>query len=179
MDKNEFDAVFDKIVMEPLVELGFRKSGKSIYSLDEEANVSLIRLGGRNAWPGGVSHVLCFRHTFLPNLDMKVPESFESQAFSYPIKIDPDNIDIFLNKKEKYQPQNLRYEQGRYDYQDKPDHQIFTELNRLKNDIISFWEWSKSISPVYLKNEILSNGEAAWIEKLWLQAYESKIVIKH
>ncbi|KZM45961.1 hypothetical protein OA92_01875 [Marinomonas sp. SBI22] len=177
MDKNGFDAVFDKIVVESLVGLGFIKSGKSIYFLDEEINVSLIRLGGRNAWPGGISHVLCFRHTFLPNLDMKVPGSFESQAFSYPIKIDPDSVGTFLNKEDKYYPQNLRYEKGRYDYQDKPDHQIFSELKKLKNDIISFWEWSKSITPVYLKDEILSNGEAAWIEKFWLQAYESKLVI--
>ncbi len=47
MTKDEFDSLFVALVEEPLVKLGSRAKGKSVYDDNGVTNVSLIRLGGR------------------------------------------------------------------------------------------------------------------------------------
>jgi len=46
-DQEEFERLFDAKVGEPLSQLGFQRSGKSLYADANLASVSLIRLGGR------------------------------------------------------------------------------------------------------------------------------------
>jgi hypothetical protein len=72
MDKVEFDSLFKSLVIDELKKVGFTTKGKSVYYDDGKFNVSLIRLGGRMSRKGAISHLLCCRHSFLPNLYAKI-----------------------------------------------------------------------------------------------------------
>ncbi|MER2495357.1 hypothetical protein ABS858_04580 [Vibrio neptunius] len=177
MEKREFEEQFDNVVLRPLLELGFKCKNKSIYYIDDEINISLIRLGGKMATPGGISHVLCFRHTYLPNLSGEVPDDFENDVFSYPLKLKPSEIRGIWGVKATYEPKNLSYDFERIEFKSKSRAILLKDLERLKKDILAFLKWAKSSNASKLPQQIRQNGEQAWIEGLWLRVYESKIAI--
>ena len=169
MEKLEFDELFKKIVVEPLTEKGFKTSGKSVYFLDDAINVSLIRLGGRKAMSGSIAHILCFRHSYLPNLKEQIPEKFESEVFSYPLKLSPRAALGHIT----YQPKNLNYDHSILKYEDKTEESVIKELETLKECVLALLKWANSCDPIEFAEKIKDKGSNAWIERIWLEAYET------
>lgn len=128
MEKQEFEEQFDNVVLRPLLELGFKCKNRSIYYIDDEVNISLIRLGGRMAKPYAITHVLCFRHTYLPSLSGEVPKGFENEVFSYPLKLKPSKVRSFYGVKIKYEPKNLNYDVERIEFKTKAQTVLLKEL---------------------------------------------------
>ncbi len=75
MTKDDFTLLFHSVLFTPAERLGYRFVRKSqTLAFDAgELSVLLVRLGGRMAIPGAISHVLCARHRFLRELlDMQL-----------------------------------------------------------------------------------------------------------
>ncbi len=174
MTKDEFDSLFIALIVEPLGKLSFRAKGKSVYYDDGVTNVSLIRLGGRMSAPGSIAHILCFRHSMLPDLEGEAARSFISEIFAYPFKFQPSEL---LNTKPAtwaYTPQNLRFDYERYSFQEKPTANVSAYLRAIAGLVGSdFLTWAKALSPSDAALQIRRRGEAGWCEELWLKAYGS------
>lgn len=171
MKKEEFEALFDDIVKKSLLEMGFKEHGKSLYLISGENMISLIRLGGRMSSAGCISHVLCFRHTFLPNTDEKIPVGFESGVSSYPLKLKPTQVKGIFGRKIRYKSKNLSYEKEQFCFENEDRKVVFKYLNKILSGIITLVDWASHNHPEILEKEIKKYGEDAWIEKLWLDAY--------
>jgi hypothetical protein len=171
MDKQSFDLKFESIVVRPLVELGFNESGKSLYMVDGQNAFSLIRLGGRMAKSGGISHILCFRHSFLPNLEEVVPSGFEREVFSYPIKLRPLKVKGILGAKIKYVSSNLNFDYETYEYESKSNIEVEKYLRTVFEATKILIGWAKRNPVSTLAKQIEKNNTGAWIEKEWMAAY--------
>ncbi len=170
MEKSQFDELFDTEVVQ---KSEFQSSGKSIYYKNETHTVSLIRLGGRMSVLGGVSHLLCCRHSFLRNLDEKIPDKFEAEVFAYPIKVKPSNVKKgFFGVSLNYEPQNLNHDYETFIYADKSDEEVREYLAKILNSltVVKYWFINQPYSK--LASQISTNGTNAWIEKLWIEDYE-------
>ncbi|WDP90233.1 MAG: hypothetical protein HUN04_11210 [Desulfobacter sp.] len=171
MEKEQFEELFKDIIIKPLQSIGFKTAGKSIFYDDGNVNVSLIRLGGRMSTLGSISHMLCFRHSYLPNLNEKIPTKFEPEVFSYPFKFKPSFITTAKPKKWIYKCQNLNYDYERYDFSNVSDNKANTYLTEICDAIVNFLKWAKKIEPKAIVSQIKQNGEMAWIERAWMDAY--------
>ena len=174
VNKKRFEEMFDELVASPLEQMGFLRSGKSIYLVQDEIAISLIRLGGRMAIAGAISQVLCFRHSFLPNLDEEVNAGFEREVFAYPIKLKPLTLRTIFGGNIKYRPNNLNYETETFEFQNKTESQITNYLIEISRSVKALFSWANLITPEHLAAQINKHGESAWIEKLWLESYESR-----
>jgi len=127
MTKEEFERLFDAKVGEPLSQLGFRRSGKSLYADANLASVALIRLGGRMARPGTISYVVCCRMSFMRDRTERVPEGFVPDPFDYPFKLLPTKLSANL----RYVPQNLRYDRELLEFQARRNSLVQQGLEKL------------------------------------------------
>lgn len=174
MDKQRFEEMFDELVAKPLEQIGFVRSGKSIYLVQNDIAVSLIRLGGRVAIPGAISQVLCFRHSFLPNLYEEANPGFEREVFSYPIKLKPMAVRATFGSNIKYRSSNLRYEKEIFEFANKTERQVSSYLAKVLKSVQALLKWAKVVTPELLADEIRRCGESAWIEKVWLESYAAR-----
>jgi len=171
MDKESFEIQFNKIIADPLINIGFQKSGKSLYIVEGNIAVSLIRLGGRFSISDGISHILCFRHSFLPNMNGKIPDGYEKEVFSYPIKLKPSKVKGIFGTTIKYNSNNLRYNQEKFNYKNMSQEQTIKYLKKVFEAVVILLNWGRSSPHIELEKQIKSSGESAWIEKIWLSAY--------
>jgi hypothetical protein len=176
MNKESFEQKFKKIVVDPLIEIGFKHTGETLYFVEGDIAISLIRFGGRMSLPGGISHILCFRHSFLPNVEEKIPVGYEENVFSYPIKLKPSCIKSQFGAEIKYYPSNLNYDYEHYSFQDKSEQEVVVYLKTVFNSVLLLLDWSKKRPFSYLQKQIKKNGESAWVESLWLNAYSEHTI---
>jgi|GEM_PF-2671653 len=176
MDKQSFDSKFKNIITSPLFELGFQESGNSLFMADAQNALSLIRLGGKMASSGGIAHVLCFRHSFLPNLDEAIPVGFEKEVFSYPIKLRPQKVKGILGTKINYVSSNLNFDYEKFEFENKTDIEVDKYLRTVLEATKILIAWAENNPPSVLAKQIEKNGESAWIEKMWLAAYAEQAV---
>ena len=172
MEKATFDRLFQQHVVEWLEEIGFEAHGKSLCFIEGVSNISLIRLGGRLSVAGGISHVLCFRHVFLPNVDKSVPVGFEREVFAYPFKFKPTTLSSLRERKWAYSAQNLSYGYDSIYFQQLRESEVEKDLGELFSFISQrFLPWARRLTPEEAAEQIRKLGEVAWCEKLWLDAY--------
>jgi hypothetical protein len=170
MTKEEFERLFDAKVGEPLSQLGFQRSGKSLYADANLATVSLIRLGGRMARSGAISHVVCCRMSFMQDRTERIPEGFVPDPFDYPFKFLPTKLSANL----QYVPQNLRYDRELLEFQARRNALVQQDLEKLTSSIVERVQpWAASLAADAVKNELLTLGENAWCERMWIEDCEN------
>jgi hypothetical protein len=175
MNADEFAAILDTEVREPLATAGFKSSHKSLFLIDGLGCLSLIRIGGRFSAPGRISHVLCYRHTFLRTLDEVASQGFVSEVFAYPYKLHLSDFEL-LGASPRYHPRNLNYDHDRFEFDGIPLADLRTRLRELRAMILErVVPWARSISPRRAAEDIREHGEGAWIERLWLQDYAAHL----
>ncbi|CAA6697042.1 MULTISPECIES: hypothetical protein [unclassified Lentimonas] len=175
ISSEEFDELWSEKIVTPLLGLGFKESGKSLFIEKNQSSLALIRLGGRMSRPGAICHTFCFRHTFLRNLKEEVPQKFEKEVFAYPVKSEPSRISTIGKADWHYTPRNLNYPREHIDFSKKQKNRIVTELQKLHDDlVIALNTLPNTLTPELLSQMIIQNGEAAWIEKMWLEDYENQ-----
>ncbi|MEO1731391.1 MAG: hypothetical protein AAFR64_11700 [Pseudomonadota bacterium] len=173
MEKAEFEAQFDETVTKRLVQLGFNQNGRSLSFLNEHTTLTLFRLGGRMSRPGCISLLLCFRHSFLRDLEGYVTTTTPLNIFDYPYKFRPLK-DRHLPL--AYRPQNLNYEYERIRWEGVDKSVVLSALDRLSTNIKDhFFPWSQSISAKEAMSEIEKRGENAWCEGKWIEDYVSHV----
>ncbi|GJM08358.1 MAG: hypothetical protein DHS20C11_06340 [Lysobacteraceae bacterium] len=175
MDKTHFDSLFEMHVAAPLVSVGFSRFGLSLAIQENDRSVALIRLGGRMAAAGCISHILCFRHTYLPTLNSgDVLEGFEPEVFSYPIKARPSGRGSWAVSSFKYRPQNARYDWEKFCYSSLGEVAVAKYLRKVLRRTNSLVAWSREPGLVVkLVSQISRFGDGAWMEQQWLKAYET------
>ncbi len=141
-----------------------QSSGKSLYYVDSQISVSLIRLGGRKVSIGCISHVLCFRHSFLPNLNEVVVSGFEPEVFAYPIKLEPLKVKRLFGIRIRYQSRNRNYDYERFCFADKTEKQVIRYLDQVRNAVETVLGRGRRVSPEQLAEEIRKYEESAWVE---------------
>jgi hypothetical protein len=170
MTKEEFERLFDAKVGEPLSQSGFQRSGKSLYADANLASVSLIRLGGRMARSGAISHVVCCRMSFMRDRTERIPEGFVPDPFDYPFKFLPTKLSANL----QYVPQNLRYDRELLEFQARRNALVQQDLEKLTSSIVERVQpWAASLAADAVKNELLTLGENAWCERMWIEDCEN------
>jgi hypothetical protein len=175
MNADEFAAIFDTEVRDPLAATGFRSSSKNLFLTDGFGCLSLIRLGGRLAAPGGISHILCFRHTFLRTLEETTPRGFVSEVFAYPYKLLLADF-APTTKLPRYRPSNLNFDYDRSEFDGVSAATLRDRLRELRSTILErAVPWACSLSPRLAADEIRRHGEDAWIERIWLRDYAAHL----
>jgi hypothetical protein len=170
MIKHEFEELFDAKVGEPLSQLGFERSGKSLHAVANLASVSLIRLGGRMARPGAICQIICCRMKFMRDRTEQVPDGFVTEPFDYPFKFLPSRLSANL----RYVPQNLNYNREIFEFQARPDALVRQNLEELTSCIAErIQPWAASLTADAVKNELLTLGENAWCERMWIEDCEN------
>lgn len=172
MDITKFDESFNSLVVDALSNYGFRSHGKSVYFMDDIHTVCMIRLGGRRARRGSIAYLICCRHSYLPNMEEKVPTKFESEVQSYPLKLEPglvkmDNANLNISY-----AKNFNYGNEVFTYEDKDDSEIEIFLEELVAEILAVKKWFTSQPESNLAKQISMSLNRAWVEKIWLEAYE-------
>lgn len=166
MTKDEFELLFDAEVTEPLGHRGFKRWGRSLYATENLAMISLIRLGGRMARPGAITHVLCCRMTFMRDRTEHVPEGFVSEVFDYPFKFLPSKLPAMLH----YVPRNLNYDYELTEFQGRHRDAVLQDLVQIRSAIVALvLPWAGTLTEAAVKHELLTFGENAWCERMWIE----------
>jgi hypothetical protein len=176
MTTQEFDRLFDTEVASRLVPLGFRrrgKNGKTLDLLDGIMLVSLLRLGGRLMMPGSAVWTLCFRHTFLRELnELKVVKGV-SGLFTehYPFKFTPS--ELMEGRRELRYHAELNWQYDRFMYEGVPGAQVQAQLRALAEFIGGrFVPWARSLTPSDAREQLRQLGSGRWDEKIWTEDYD-------
>lgn len=179
---NEFDLLFEECVEFPLRKEGFHryKKTKTLVMTRGDAQLSLIRLGGRRTRPGHVAQIICFRHIFLrptqgDDLVVDDPVEFTLEPSDYPFKLLPRDFTRFTLMRPRYRPLNLGL--GEYDlyrFEDKTSDRVRRDLTRLRDILVNeALPWSSQMRPWVVAEQIKRYGEKAWCEMRWLADYEA------
>ena len=166
MTKDEFEPLFDVEVAEPLSRRGFKRVGKSLYTIENLASVSLIRLGGRMARPGAIVHLFCCRLSFMRDRTERVPNDFVSEPFDYPFKLLPRKLPATLH----YAPRNLNYEPEVITFQGRDSGAIRRELGQICSAIlVQLLPWAGALTASAVEEQLRTFGENAWCERMWIE----------
>ena len=167
MTTEEFNELFESEVVTPLQAAGFRSRGKSLFWKDDERCLSLIRVGGRMQRPNAITHVGCFRHNFLRDLNGEIPNPVSVEVFAYPFKFLP----LSCSAIPEYRPMNLSYEAESIDLGSTSD--VLEKLVSLRTQMVhNHLPSAKKLTPGMAFDQIRRNGEGAWIETLWVEDYQ-------
>lgn len=172
MEKAEFEQLFDARVAEPLAALGFRPVGRSLDARIGDAEIALIRLGGRMTRQGEITHVLCVRKTWLRTREEVVPDGFVREPFDYPYKFLPSRLDrgTIFRSPFRYTPQNLHYDYDRQEFARGSSAEVGEELDELRSIIADrVVPWASALTARALLRTLRWRGQNAWIERLWIE----------
>ena len=179
MTSEEFDQLFDAEVIKGLSPLGFRprgKNGRTLDLLDGITLISLLRLGGRLTLPGSAAWTLCFRHTFLRELnELKIVAGVTGMFTEhYPFKFAPS--ELMAGRRELRYHSQLNWDHDRFPYEGLPPADVREGLRSLSDFIASrFGPWAKSISPIAAREQLVKFGSGRWDEKTWIEDYDGYI----
>jgi hypothetical protein len=179
MTSQEFDQLFDAAVVRRLAPVGFRprgKNGKSLDLLDGIILVSLLRLGGRFSLPGSAVWTLCFRHTFLRELnELKTPTGVAGMFTEhYPFKFTPS--ELMEGRRELRYRSALNWDSDRFTYEGLTPAEVHGKLCRLADFIAErFVPWARSVSPSAARAQLREFGSGRWDEKIWIEDYDGYI----
>jgi hypothetical protein len=100
----------------------------------------------------------------------RVPEGFVSNPFDYPFKFLPTKLPAHL----QYVPQNLRYDRELLEFQARRNALVQQDLEQLTSGIVGRVQpWAANLAADAVKNELLTLGENAWCERMWIEDCEN------
>lgn len=178
MNREEFDILFETHLVRPLAASGFKTKGKSVYIVDDHhIAVSLIRLGGKFSTPDSIAHILCLRHSFLPDhIDEKIISGFCGEITDYPFKIRPARASQDIRNGLKYNAQNLHYDHEEFDYSNKSEAEVIAYLETVRQAILDLMNWARESGTEKIAALIKTGSSGDWIEKMWIKAYAAQSV---
>jgi hypothetical protein len=100
----------------------------------------------------------------------QVPEGFVPGPFDYPFKFLPTGLSANL----QYVPQNLHYHRELLEFRARPDALVQQDLEKLTSIIVERVQpWAANLTADAVKNELLTLGENAWCERMWIEDCEN------
>ena len=74
----------------------------------------------------------------------------------------------------QYFPQNLRYDSGLLEFQTRRNALVQEDLEKLTSSIVERVQpWAVNLAADAVKNELLTLGENAWCERMWIEDCEN------
>ena len=176
---DEFDPLFEECVDLPLRREGFHryKKTKTLVMTRGDAQLSLIRLGGRFTRPGCVAQIICFRHIFLRPTQVDGLVEFTLEPSDFPFKLLQRDFEGSGRGVPVYRPINLGIREWElYSFSDKTREQVQRDMSNLRDILANKGlPWSLRMTPELVAEQIRNFGEEAWCEKRWLEDYEAHI----
>jgi hypothetical protein len=175
MTSREFEQLFDEAVVDPLGKCGFKrrgKNGKTVDFVEGVTLVSLLRLSGRFTVAGSAAWTLCFRHTFLRELnELTVPtEPFRLATEHYPFKFTP--IELLEGQRGLRYVAKLNWDHERFTYEAQSPDRVRNYLSTIATFIAAtFVPWARNHSPQLARDQIRTFGTGRWDEKAWIDDY--------
>lgn len=166
MNKEEFEQAFDSMVTQPLAQLGFAAVGRSLHAYIGDAEVGVMRLGGRMAVAGAVAHVICGRKTWLRTREETVPRRFVREVFDHPFKVQPSRC---AKEALTYVPSNLDYVYDVLRFDAQTQAAVTRELASVRDAVEVFSGWLAALPADSLLQQLRTRGEDAWIERIWIE----------
>jgi len=122
---------------------------------------------------GHITHILCFRHSFLRDRTEQVPTTTPSDVFDYPYKFRPiQDADGEL----VYRPQNLNFQYERLRWEGASESSVDERLDRIASNVEHrFLPWASTLSLASARSEIADRGEQAWCERMWIEDYDAQL----
>ncbi len=116
--------------------------------------------------PGAIAHVLCCRMTFMRDRTERVPEDFVPEPFDYPFKLLPRKLPAMLH----YVPRNLNYDYELTEFQGHSRDAVSQDLKKIRSAVVErVLPWAGALTAAALKEELLTLGENAWCERMWIE----------
>ena len=151
-----------------LTKLGFVSRGKSFVRTVNDRQLAIIALTGRFSQAGAKCFVICFRHTFLRDLESEIPDPFPLNAHNFPVKLSPDELQFLSIDSWQYRSDLLRYPFGYLSSQKQASQFVHLVATCLL-------PWSEALTASKLHEEILQHGQDGYIERIWLDDYTNRI----
>jgi hypothetical protein len=180
MTKDDFVKAFYDAVCSPAQDRGYRfvrKSQTLAYDA-AELTVYLVRLGGRMAVPGAITHVLCARHRFLRELDnLEIPDGDADDPLHCPYKFAPSELVGLAPAAWTYRPRHLNYGYDRLRFADEDESTVHDRLEDLAHLLTGpVVQWAGTLTPQKALRELRARSSDAWCERIWIEDYESHLV---
>ncbi len=172
LSKEAFEALFERVLATPLIEVGFQRHGASLHLTRGVHHLALIRLGGRMSRPGAIAQLLCHRFNFCRLLlSEKLADSVsDAEVTDYPVRLLPNQSLKAQIADWRYRPQNLRFDVDYLEFAEAPAEQTERRLRDLSKAMLEqVLPWALAITPERLAQEIEERGEDAWCERLWVE----------
>jgi hypothetical protein len=138
--------------------------------------VSLVRWAGRLSGPGSAVWTLCFRHTFLRELnELKIVAGVTGMFTEhYPFKFTPS--ELMEGRSELCYYAQLNWDYDRFTYENLPPAEVQAALSKLADFIACrFVPWARSITPAIARDQLRKFGTGRWDEKIWIEDYDAYI----
>ena len=174
MDAAEFNQQYAEVVTKPLVKLGFQLRGQSLFRMESQAVLALLRFQRKSSGFLRMTHfVVPVRHTFLRTLEKEPAKPFLTEPSEYPFKLRVSDLSREMLRTWHYQPSNLGH--WKYDsihFGDLTD--ACETLSELRDRITQFGiVWMEHLTPAEALSQIRRHGEDAYCEKIWIEDYET------
>jgi hypothetical protein len=176
MKAAEFNGIYDRVLVQPLLAAGFVQHGPSLFFFEDSGVLSLLR--HQNKWSSLTQSTLftvCIRHHFLRDLERQPCERLSRSINDYPFKIQPSKLrPDFLRSGWHYEPCNLgHWPEDRIEYGNAAASDVTSQLEGIRDSVyLVGLPWLRFLVPVEARNQILKYGESAYCEKIWLEDYE-------
>lgn len=174
MRANEFNEQVTSTLEPALLNVGFVRKGSDFVRQREESQLVLLRFGGSKfaSLRQFTRFMLCFRHTFLRDLDEAVPVSHPKNGHAYPFRIQPSSL-TSLSVIDRFYQFKLNADSKDYDeieYGNLRDAK--PRLQRIGDSVAAKGlEWATIFSEDFALGLLTKYGADAWCEKLWIQDY--------
>ena len=176
METGRFNTLFIEELAAPLRPHGVERFGKghTLRFLHGEADLRLLRLGGRMHVPGAMVTVLCFLHSLHRPVNGDDPDRAILYAEDFSRTHVISDFDMAPEHGPDYQANNLgRWPRDTFHYADATETDVRRHLAALRESFVSrILPWAAAVTPEHELAQLRANGEGAWCENRWIEDYE-------
>jgi hypothetical protein len=174
VDAKAFNQQYEDLVAQPLVKIGFRAHGQSLFYVKRETVLAILRLSLKGSGLLRETHfVACVRHSFLRTLEKEPARRFLIEPNEYPFKFRISELSREIQREWHYSPCNLGH--WKYDtikFGDLTDATL--HLGDMLDQINKYGTaWMERLTPAESLRQIKRYGEDAYCERIWVEDYEA------
>ncbi len=172
----DFNDLFDELLLQPLVRLGFKRRGKkAVFLEDDLRQVGLLNTtSGRICGTGQLAIMLVFRHSFLrETVDLEVPKKPPGYAEHWPYRIQPNSLPNI--KKIEFHLTENSFTSYPWNVIDRDSSDAVQDFMRaIASGIeLHFLLWTERTTPEVVLDQIVSTKiKATWLKEIWQKDYE-------
>ncbi|RKE36039.1 hypothetical protein B0G76_2185 [Paraburkholderia sp. BL23I1N1] len=174
MNAQEFDELFEEIVVTRLENEGFSREGKSLYMVDGACQFGWIRGGGRLSKAGTLAHVVVFRHSFLRGKSVALHTDAPHATGDYPWILSGEDLVGSTPIDWCFEPSRLMTPPyGWLNYETLSADQVAASLDARRVALLDYVAWARSLSLSEAHVQVARHANDYWIAGLWDEDYRA------